>query len=70
MKKFASLIFSLVLCVCLAVPVAAAGGSNQGGNNGGNKNAPKTGVSSVAVLAATSCAACGVGIVAYKKSKE
>lgn len=70
MKKFASLIFSLALCVSLAVPTAAAGWSNQGGNAGGDKNAPKTGVSTVTVLAATACAAGGIGAVAYKKSKE
>ena len=70
MKKFVSLIFSLALCLCLAIPAAAAGESNQGGNGGGNKNSPKTGFPVVTVLAATSCAAGGVGIVAYKKSKE
>lgn len=69
MRKFASFIFALTLCMSLSVPAAAAM-SNQGGNNGGKPVSPQTGSSTVAVLALTSCVAGGVGIAAYKKSKE
>lgn len=69
MRKFASFIFALALCMSLAVPVAATM-SNQGGNDGGKTTSPKTGSSTVAVLALTTCAAGGVGVAAYKKSKE
>ena len=44
--------------------------SNQGGNSGGSATSPKTGSSTVAVLVATACAAGGVGLASYKKSKE
>lgn len=69
MRKIASFVFALVLCMGLAVPAAAAM-SNQGGNDGGDSVSPKTGSSTVAVLALTACAAGGVGAAAYKKSKE
>lgn len=70
MRKIASFIFALSLCISLSVPVAAAI-SNQGGYHmGGKATSPKTGSSTVAVLALTTCAAGGVGVAAYKKSKE
>ena len=69
MRKFASLIFALALCMSLALPASAAR-SNQGGNEGGSSTSPKTGSSVVAVLGVTACAAGGIGIVAYKKSKD
>lgn len=69
MRKLASFIFAMALCMSLAVPAAAAI-SNQGGHHGGKPTSPKTGSSTVAVLALTSCAAGGIGAVAYKKSKE
>lgn len=69
MRKIVSFMLALVLSLSLAVP-AAATMSNQGGNEGGEPTAPKTGSSIVAVLALTTCAAGGVGIAAYKKSKE
>ena len=70
MRKIASLVFTLALCLSLAVPASAAVYSNQGGNDGGDSTSPKTGSSTVAVLALTACAAGGVGIAAYKKSKD
>ena len=70
MRKFASFVFALALCMSLAVPAAAAVKSNQGGNDGGAATSPKTGSSTVAVLALSACAAGGVGIAAYKKSEE
>lgn len=70
MRKFASFIFAMALCVSLSVPAAAAVMSNQGGNDGGDPVSPQTGSSTVAVLALTACAAGGVGAAAYKKSKE
>lgn len=69
MRKFASFVFALALCVSLSVPAAAAI-SNQGGNNGGKPISPQTGSSTVAVLALTACTAGGIGVAAYKKSKE
>lgn len=68
MRKIASFVFALVLCMSLSVPAAAM--SNQGGNDGGDSVSPKTGSSAVAVLALSACAAGGVGAAAYKKSKE
>lgn len=62
--------FALALCMSLSIPVAATVISNQGGNEGGKPTSPKTGSSTVAVLALTTCAAGGVGVAAYKKSKE
>lgn len=69
MRKIVSFIFALTLCLSLAIPAAAAI-SPQGGYNGGNPNAPQTGSSAVAILALTACTAGGVGVAAYKKSKE
>ena len=69
MRKFTSFVFALALCASLAVPAAAVW-SPQGGNNGGATTSPKTGSSAVAVLALSTCAAGGIGAVAYKKSKE
>ena len=60
--------FALILCMNLAVPAAAM--SNQGGNDGEDPVSPKTGSSAVAVMALSACAAGGVGVAAYKKSKE
>ena len=70
MRKIVSLVLALVLCMSLAVSAAADVISPQGGNNGGNTTSPKTGCSAVAMLALTTCAAGGVGVAAYKKSKE
>lgn len=70
MRKFVSLVFALILCMSLTVPAFATVRSNQGGNDGDDSSSPKTGSSVVAVLALTSCAAGGVGIAAYKKSKK
>ena len=70
MRKLLSLFFALALCMSLSVSAAAAVWSNQGGNDGGNSTSPKTGSSTVAVLALTTCAAGGIGAAAYKKSKE
>ena len=70
MRKFASFIFAVALCVSMAVPASAAAWSNQGGNEGGDPTSPKTGSSAVAALALTACAAGGIGAAAYKKSKE
>lgn len=72
MRKLASFVFALVLCMSLSVPAAAVI-SNQGGHHhhkGDKPISPKTGSSVVAVLAFTGCAAGGIGAVAYKKSKE
>lgn len=69
MRKITSFVFALVLCMSLAVPAAAAM-SNQGGNDGDDPVSPKTGSSTVAVMALSACAAGGVGVAAYKKSKE
>lgn len=69
MRKLVSMIFALALCLCLAIPAAAAI-SPQGGYNGGNPNAPQTGSSAIAVLALAACTAGGVGVAAYKKSKD
>lgn len=74
MKKIVSFVFALVLCMSLSVPAAAAI-SNQGGHHhhhdkGGKPISPKTGSSTVAVLALTTCAAGGIGVAAYKKSKD
>ena len=68
MRKIASFMFALILCMSLAVPAAAM--SNQGGNNGDDPVSPKTGSSTVAVMALSAFAAGGVGVAAYKKSKE
>lgn len=72
MKKIVSFVFALVLCMSLSVPAAANVISPQGGHHHhhGKPTSPKTGSSTVAVLALTTCAAGGVGIVAYKKSKD
>ncbi len=70
MRKIASFMLALILCMSLAVPAAAAAWSNQGGNDGGDSVSPKTGSSAVAVLALSTCAAGGIGVAAYKKSKE
>lgn len=70
MRKFMSFVIAMVLCVSLSAPAAAAVLSNQGGNNGGSTISPKTGSSTVAVLAMTACAAGGIGTAAYKKSKD
>lgn len=70
MKKFASFVSALILCASLAIPASATAWSPNGGNNGGSKTSPKTGSSVVAMLALTTCAAGGIGAVAYKKSKE
>lgn len=69
MRKIASFMFALILCMSLAVPAAAAM-SNQGGNEDRDHISPKTGSSTVAVMALSACAAGGVGVAAYKKSKE
>ncbi len=71
MKKIVSFVFALVLCMSLSVPAAAAI-SNQGGHHhkGDKPTSPKTGSSTVAVLALTTCTAGGIGIAAYKKSKD
>lgn len=69
MRKFASIIFALALCMSLSIPAAAVM-SNQGGNDGGDPVSPKTGSSTVAILALSACAAGGIGAAAYKKSKE
>lgn len=72
MRKLVSFMFALVLCMSLSVPAAAAI-SNQGGHHhhkGDKPIAPKTGSSTVAMLAITGCAAGGIGVAAYKKSKE
>ncbi len=71
MRKFVTFVAALVLCLSLSVTAfASTVGSNQGGNSGGDTISPKTGSSAVAVLLATACAAGGVGLVSYKKSKE
>lgn len=69
MRKFVSFIFALVLSMSLAVPAAAVV-SNPGGNVDGEIISPKTGSSTVAVLALTTCFAGGIGVAAYKKTKE
>ena len=70
MRKFVSFVFALILCMSMTVPAFAAVISPQGGGGSGDSSSPKTGSSVVAVLALTSCAAGGVGIAAYKKSKK
>lgn len=70
MRKFVSFIFALVLCLSLSVSAAANVISPPGGHHGGKETSPKTGSSTVAMLALTACAAGGIGAVAYKKSKE
>lgn len=70
MRKFASFIVALVLCLSLSVSAAAHVISPPGGHHGGKGTSPKTGSSTVAMLALTTCAAGGIGAVAYKKSKE
>lgn len=71
MRKFAIFIAALVLCLSLSVTAfAATVGSNQGGNTGGSAISPQTGSGTVAVLLATACAAGGIGLVSYRKSKE
>lgn len=70
MRKFTSFVFALALCASLAVPASAAFYSNQGGNTGGDATSPKTGSSTVAMLALTTCAAGGIGAAAYRKSKD
>lgn len=69
MRKFVSFIIALVLCLSLSVSAAAVI-SNQGGHDGDKPTSPKTGSSTVAVLALTTCAAGGIGAAAYKKSKD
>ena len=71
MRKFVTFIAVLVLCLSLSVTAfASTVDSNQGGNPGGDPTSPRTGSSAVAVLFTTACAAGGVGLVSYKKSKE
>ena len=73
MRKIVSVVFALALCMSLSVPASAAFFSNQGGHHhhkGDKPISPKTGSSTVAVLALTGCAAGGIGVAAYKKSKE
>ena len=71
MRKIVTFAAALVLCLSLSVTAfASTVKSNQGGNTGGSAISPKTGSSTVAVLVATACAAGGVGLVSYKKSKE
>lgn len=71
MRKFVTFIAALVLCLNLSVTAFASSiNSNQGGNSGGEAISPKTGSSTVAVLLVTACAAGGVGLVSYKKSKD
>lgn len=71
MRKFVTFVAALVLCLSLSVTAfASTVNSNQGGYTGGDTISPKTGSSTVAVLLATACAAGGVGLVSYKKSKE
>ena len=70
MRKIVSFILALTLCLSLTVSAAANVISPQGGNTGGKTTSPKTGSSTVAVLALATCAAGGIGAVAYKKSKE
>ena len=71
MRKFVTFIAALMLCLSLsATAFASTVNSNQGGNSGGYTISPKTGSSTVAVLLATACAAGGVGLASYKKSKE
>lgn len=70
MRKFVSFVLAMVICLSLAVSAAANVISPSGGNNGGDPTSPKTGSSTVAMLALATCAAGGVGAVAYKKSKE
>lgn len=69
MKKFVSFVFALALSISLAIP-AAATISPPGGVEEGDIISPKTGSSTVAVLALTACAAAGAGAVSYKKNKE
>ena len=70
-KRLFGILFAVLLCLSLSVTAfASTVGSNQGGNSGGDTISPKTGSSTVAVLLATACAAGGVGLVSYKKSKE
>lgn len=71
MRKLLSFVFALALCLSMSVAASATTvKSNQGGTDGGKTTAPRTGSAVVAVLSATACAAGGVGVVAYKKSKE
>ena len=71
MRKFVTFIAALMLCLSLsATAFASTVNSNQGGKSGGSTVSPKTGSSTVAVLVAAACAAGGVGLVSYKKSKE
>lgn len=70
MKKFVSSIFALILCMCMSISASADVISPSGGNDGDNDKSPKTGSSVVTVLALTACTAGGIGVVAYKKSKE
>ena len=70
MRKFTSFVICLILCMSLAVPAAAVK-SNQGGTQKHDPHiSPKTGSTTVAALLLTTCAAGGVGVAAYKKSKE
>lgn len=70
MRKFTSFVMCLILCMSLAVPAAAVK-SNQGGTQKHDPHiSPKTGSTTVAALFLTTCAAGGVGVAAYKKSKE
>lgn len=69
MRKFATFVAALTLCLSLSATAFATVNSNQGGNSGGDATSPKTGSSAVMMLAATACAAGGVGLASYKKSK-
>lgn len=71
MRKLVALLLTLVLCLSLSICAFATGvDSNQGGNTGGDPVSPTTGTVAIAVLAATACAAGGIGIISYRKSKE
>ena len=71
MRKLVSFVIALILCLSLSVAASASTvKSNQGGTDGGKTTAPRTGSAVVAVLSVTACAAGGVGVAAYKRSKE
>ena len=70
MKKFVAFIFALVLCLSMTVTAFAADYNSPGGGDNTEETAsPQTGSVAVAVLAGAACAAGGISVVSFKKSK-